>query len=64
MFEKLGGGKDNPMRIIVDVHAMRGRFATSLGLGFRQVLLNVYLTSSTFFIWLLVGNFFVYMAMH
>ena len=49
MFEKLGGGKDNPMRIIVDVHVMRGRFATSLGLGFRQVPSNGDVTSSTFF---------------
>ena len=64
MFEKLGGGKDNPMRIIVDVHVMRGRFATSLGLGFRQVPSNGDVTSSTFFIWVLVGSFFVYMATH
>ena len=49
LFEKLGGGKDNPMRIIVDVHVMRGRFATSLGLGFRQVPSNGDVTSSTFF---------------
>ena len=57
MFEKLGGGKDNPMRIIVDVHVMRGRFATSLGLGFRQVPSNGDVTSSTFFVWVLVGAF-------
>ena len=64
MFEKLGGGKDNPMRIIVDVHVMRGRFATSICLGFRQVPSNGDVTSSTFFLWVLVGNFFVYVATH
>lgn len=64
MFEKLGGGKDRQSRIIVDVHVMRGRFATSICLGFRQVPSNGDVTSSTFFLWVLVGNFFVYVATH
>ena len=56
MFEKLAGGKDNPMRIIVGVHVIRGRLATSLGLGFRQVPSNMDVSSSTFFLQVLVGN--------
>ena len=64
MFEKLGGGKDRQIRIMVNVHVMRGRLATSICLGFRQVPSNGDVTSSTFFVWVLVGNFFVYMATH
>ena len=58
MFEKLAGGKDNSMRIIVDVHVMRGRFATSLGLGFRQVPSNGDVTSSTFFLYRYLSGLF------
>ena len=49
MFEKLGGGKDRQIRIMVNVHVMRGRLATSICLGFRQVPSNGDVTSSTFF---------------
>ena len=49
MFEKLSGGKNRQIRIIVNVHVMRGRFATSICLGFRQVPSNGDVTSSTFF---------------
>ena len=58
MFEKLAGGKDNSMRIIVDVHVMRGRLATSLGLGFRQVPSNGDVTSSTFFLYRYLSGLF------
>ena len=57
MFEKLAGGKDNSMRIIVDVHVMRGRLAASRCIGFRQVPSNEDVTSSTFFLWVLGGAF-------
>ena len=50
MFEKLGGGKDMYRRLTADVHVMRGRLATSLGLGFRQVPSNGDVTSSTLFV--------------
>ena len=50
MFEKLGGGKDRQIRIMVNVHVMRGRLATSICLGFRQVPSNGDVTSSTFFV--------------
>ena len=56
MFEKLGGGKSNPIRVMVDVHVMRGRLATSFGLGFRQVPSNRDVTSSTFFLQVLGRN--------
>ena len=49
MFEKLAGGKDRQKRIMVNVHVMRGRLATSICLGFRQVPSNGDVTSSTFF---------------
>ena len=64
MFEKLAGGKDMHRRLTVDVHVMRGRLAASRCIGFRQVPSNGDVTSSTFFVWVLVGNFFVYMATH
>ena len=51
MFEKLGGGKDRQIRIMVNVHVMRGRLATSICLGFRQVPSNGDVTSSTFFLY-------------
>ena len=60
MFEKLGGGKDMYRRLTADVHVMRGRFATSLGLGFRQVPSNGDVTSSTFFVGYLSGLFRLY----
>ena len=64
MFEKLGGGKDRQIRIMVNVHVMRGRLATSICLGFRQVPSNGDVTSSTFFCIGTCRGFFVYMATH
>ena len=67
MFEKLAGGKDNSMRIIVDVHVMRGRLAAShcnrfpastfeRGCNIVHVFLYRYLSGLFSFIWRRINN--------